>query len=875
MGSKGQKRRLTAAILLCCAASLASLPALRAQSGGEQQDSLVRLMSASYIEQVSVGEEVIRKAIDATFLHNGTYLICDTSLWSKQKNIINCFGNVRMIQGDAELTSDKLDYLIDEDLAQFRGGLVELRNKEDNVLRTKLLDYNTKDSLAVFHSGASMRSSDGQIIESEEGTYSNALNLFTFRDNVNMYTDSVFVRTTALDYDSKLQKALFVSPIDFHKDDNMLSSEGGWYLRDDDLFFFTGNVHAITPTQEVWGDSLYYSRPVNNITMLGNVQLQDTTRSVAAVSDYLLYEDSLSTLTLRKKAAVALWSEKDGKVDTTYCGAEALVYKTVRKCDLDSLELSLSQSRLELMQSDAVKEYRKRASEQAAQKNQQASGANAPQGRAAASAQRNKSSQAAAKPAGETPEAAAAPSSKSSQGLPATPPDTLSTMLPDSLSTTLSDSLAVATRDSLSVASLDSLALNVTPPDTTKVDFAFGLGDVRIFREDMQMRCDSLVFCALDSIARFYRDPVVWNEQRRQYTSDSLFVLVKDQKVDRANLISNAFVAIKEDSLLFDQIRSTEVMAYFDDEMALKRFDALGGVNAIFYLEENDELATVNKVEAKLMSATLADGDLESLYYFEQPKNDAYPIVQFPQKDRLMKGFTWRDAERPKSKEDITTLSIRPSQRKELESRPEPVFHQTDRFFPGYMQEIRESLEDARQKKSRSRTSAQADSLSAADTLAINDTLALNGSVQLRDSLSTGTSLPDSLHSSPIIKDSLSARDSIPDTPALSRKALSEQRRAQKQLKREQRWAELDAADSLKAARKQQRKAERELRRAAIRQRAIQRQQEKDEKLRRRYIEMYQRRKSESELKSAPQALEESAVLEEPPSLESEEKNFH
>lgn len=814
-------------------------------------------MSASYIEQVSVGEEVIRKAIDATFLHNGTYLICDTSLWSKQKNIINCFGNVRMIQGDAELTSDKLDYLIDEDLAQFRGGLVELRNKEDNVLRTKLLDYNTKDSLAVFHSGASMRSSDGQIIESEEGTYSNALNLFTFRDNVNMYTDSVFVRTTALDYDSDLQKALFVSPIDFHKDDNMLSSEGGWYLRDDDLFFFTGNVHAITPTQEVWGDSLYYSRPVNNITMLGNVQLQDTTRSVAAVSDYLLYEDSLSTLTLRKKAAVALWSEKDGKVDTTYCGADALVYKTVRKCDLDSLELSLSQSRLELMLSDAVREYRKRASEQAAQKNQQAVDANAPAGRTAASAQRNKSSQGGAKPAGKTEASAAAPSSKPSDSLPATQPL-------DSLSTMISDSLAIA--------ALDSLTLKVAPLDTTKVDFAFGLGDVRIFREDMQMRCDSLVFCALDSIARFYRDPVVWNEQRRQYTSDSLFVLVKDQKVDRANLISNAFVAIKEDSLLFDQIRSTEVMAYFDDEMALKRFDALGGVNAIFYLEENDELATVNKVEAKLMSATLADGDLESLYYFEQPKNDAYPIVQFPQKDRLMKGFTWRDDERPKSKEDITTLSIRPSQRQELESRPEPVFRQTDRFFPGYMRQIRESLEDARQKKSQSRARAQADSLSTRDTLAINDTLASKDSVHLGDSLLSRSPLPDSLQTSSIIKDSLSVQDTVSSAPKLSRKDIAEQRRAQKQLEREQRWAELDAADSLKAARKAQRKAEREQRRLAARQKAIQRQQEKDEKLRRRYIEMYQRRKSESELKAVPQALEAS---EEPPSLESEEKNLH
>ena len=118
-------------------------------------------------------------------------------------------------------------------------------------------------------------------------------------------------------------------------------------------------------------------------------------------------------------------------------------------------------------------------------------------------------------------------------------------------------------------------------------------------------------------------------------------------------------------------------------------------------------------------------------------------------------------------------------------------------------------------------------------------------------------------------------QDTVSSAPKLSRKDIAEQRRAQKQLEREQRWAELDAADSLKAARKAQRKAEREQRRLAARQKAIQRQQEKDEKLRRRYIEMYQRRKSESELKSAPQALEESAVLEEPPSLESEEKNFH
>ena len=81
------------------------------------------------------------------------------------------------------------------------------------------------------------------------------------------------------------------------------------------------------------------------------------------------------------------------------------------------------------------------------------------------------------------------------------------------------------------------------------------MGNVRIFRRDIQMRSDSVRFCELDSIARFYKNPIIWNEGRRQYTSDSLFVLIGNNAVDRANLMSNAFIAVEEDSLHYDQIR--------------------------------------------------------------------------------------------------------------------------------------------------------------------------------------------------------------------------------------------------------------------------------------------------------------------------------
>ena len=192
----------------------------------EPADSLVRLVKAQSIELYDQFGRSYRKTIDATFLHNGTYLICDTAIWCVDTKIINCWGHVQRVQDETVLTSDKLDYLIDEDLAQFRGSVVQLRNKKDNLLRTRNLDYNTKDSIAVFRDGGAMRDQDGQVVESREGTYNSTTKLFTFRNQVNMFTDSVFVKTSDLVYDGEQNRMEFVAYVDFWKDGNMLSA--GW-----------------------------------------------------------------------------------------------------------------------------------------------------------------------------------------------------------------------------------------------------------------------------------------------------------------------------------------------------------------------------------------------------------------------------------------------------------------------------------------------------------------------------------------------------------------------------------------------------------------------------------------------------------------------
>lgn len=825
----------------------------------DEEEKYVRLVKAQSVNIITDADgKAFRKAVDATFLHNGTLLICDTAYWRVDENIINAKGNVRLSQEGTELTSEKLDYYVNDNLAQFRGGVVQLRDKENNILRTHFLDYNTADSVAVFSKGASMKDKDGQIIESLDGTYSSKAKLFTFEKDVNMFTDSVFIKTQALDYHTDSQKAVFRTYIDFWKDDNMLTASSGWYERNDEIFFFTGDVHGTTDKQETWCDSLYFYRIPNNVLMKGSIQLQDSLHNTTAVSRYLFYEDSLSTVTLRKEAAVAIVTEDDlSQKDTLYFGADTLVYYTLRHCDIPKSELANSTARISEMMTDPVGEYRKKAAEAAAKAQAEAlekAAGTRPGLRPDAA---SKQSEAVDEPAGEsgepeTPDAqpeteapkAEALAVKDSIGVAA---DSVKVALDsvnvavdslgepkDSLSVT-ADSAKVAL-DSLSVAA-DSVSVAV---DTTKYGFAFARGNVKIFRRDIQVRCDSMHYSDLDSIARFYKDPVIWNEENRQYYSDSLAVLIKKGRVDRASLMSNAFVVTQEDSLLYDQIKSAEIMAFFDSTSALKRFDALGGATAVFFLRENDRLATVNKVESKMLSGNFVKGNIDRIYYYDSPKNDAYPVVQFPQQERYLKGFRWIPELRPTGKQDITTLSIRPSQRKMYAERPRARFKQTDIYFPGYIKSVYASIdarERARAEAARKKHEQQAlegKNENVIDTLAVKDSTMVkldSTAVTKVDSLAAQV---DST-SVDVLQDSLSSKKSF----IQKIKDKFEQWRKQ----REERWARLDERDAAREAAKKEKalKKQREKTRKELIER--QKQEHREKEILDKYIEYYEKQK--------------------------------
>ena len=727
----------------------------------------------------------------ARFLHNDTYLLCDTALWNVETKIIEAWGHVSILQEETVLTSDKLTYLIDDDLAQFRGSVVQLEDKDHNTLRTRYLDYNTKDSLAIFQKGGAMRDKDGQIIESENGTYDSKAKLFTFTDKVNMFTDSVFVKTNSLRYESEKNLATFGSGTNAWQKDNMLSSDCGWYNREKEVFFFNNNVHVMSDSQEGWCDSLYFYRNTSDVEMLGNAQVTDTTRNVFALAGKIQYLDSLSKVTLTREPAVITETEdQQGVKDTVYLGADKLVYYTLQMWEVDSVAVVNAKKRLEVLEQDPVSSFRKKAAKEAA-KAAEESAKNDPnyRGKTKASADAKVLADVKAPADAKAPVAAKAPSDAKA------PMDTTAL----SGLTMLSDSTAVA--DSLGTVA-DSIAV-LPPKDTTEIGFLEALRNVRIYRKDMQVVCDSLVYSDLDSLARMFLEPVIWQEKTRQYSSDSLFVAVTQGGIEKASLMGNAFIAIKEDSLHFDQIKSTEMMAYFDDKGGLRRFDALGGASALFYLEENDALATVNKADSKMLSATFKEGELQRVYYFEDAKNDGYPVVQLSKEDMYLKGFKWQEERRPADRNAVTPLSLRPSQRLKYAARPRAKFTQTDKYFPGYMGDIyrqihvRDSLRLIRQQEAELAKQNEVDSV----TVSIKEDDKL---IEFKDSL-LKSDLPDNSLIARVdtsaVADSVSVSDSVSvAVDSLAAEKVVEQK-SQKQLKQEAREAAKKARREAEEAR--------------------------------------------------------------------------
>lgn len=197
----------------------------------------------------------------------------------------------------------------------------------------------------------------------------------------------------------------------------------------------------------------------------------------------------------------------------------------------------------------------------------------------------------------------------------------------------------------------------------------------------MQGICDSLVYTGLDSMARFYKEPIMWSDTVHQFAADSMQAVIKNRALSKVNLISNAFIASRQDSVYFNQVKATEMVAYFSNN-EIYRFDALGGASALLFMEEDSVVTIMNHKECKMLTARIKDRTIKRTRYINDLKQDAHPIFMVTPEEQTLRGFKWSGDKRPKSRFEVTDRGVKKSNRLELANTEFPDYSYTGKFFP-------------------------------------------------------------------------------------------------------------------------------------------------------------------------------------------------
>ncbi len=185
--------------------------------------------------------------------------------------------------------------------------------------------------------------------------------------------------------------------------------------------------------------------------------------------------------------------------------------------------------------------------------------------------------------------------------------------------------------------------------------------NVRIYKNDLQGRSDSLAYMNADSMIVFYSDPVLWTGEN-QITADTIEVEIHDNSIDKMYLTFNSFVVSRDSINNYNQIKGRDMIARFR-ESAISRVDVDGNAESLFYaLDETESyLMGMNKSISSSMRIHFKLNKADNVSFFVKPDAHMIPPHELTADVQRLPGFSWRIEERPAKKDVLRSEDLIPT----------------------------------------------------------------------------------------------------------------------------------------------------------------------------------------------------------------------
>jgi len=194
--------------------------------------------------------------------------------------------------------------------------------------------------------------------------------------------------------------------------------------------------------------------------------------------------------------------------------------------------------------------------------------------------------------------------------------------------------------------------------------------NAKIYKSDMSGKADSIHadhktgITKLINLSRFSsgdafsaaHKPVMWNI-KNQMTGDTIQLIsnTETKQLDTLKVFNNAFL-ISKDTISengYNQIKGQKLIGLFENN-ALYNVDIIKNAEVIYYSRNGqNELIGINKSKSGSINIKITDNEINRIRLINQIDGTLYPESQFPEKARKLRGFDWREDERPKSVDDL------------------------------------------------------------------------------------------------------------------------------------------------------------------------------------------------------------------------------
>ena len=203
-----------------------------------------------------------------------------------------------------------------------------------------------------------------------------------------------------------------------------------------------------------------------------------------------------------------------------------------------------------------------------------------------------------------------------------------------------------------------------------------GFHDVRIFKEDLSGKTDSIHFNQKNGRAKLIRkpmsdkelqfltpqeiadrNPILWTE-KSQMTGDEIHLTIDMEKevLDSLLIYNNAFVVEQDtiDAANFNQIKGLLLKGKFNGR-SLETVDVIQNTEMVYYLYDDEtlDLVGIDKAICSALRLTFEESAIDKVTFFTNPDGIVYPPEEIPANARQLLGFSWREDERINKKEDL------------------------------------------------------------------------------------------------------------------------------------------------------------------------------------------------------------------------------